>query len=114
MMSKMSLQARRELIASVKLKYQQSDWKLKKGILDGVIAATDYQRKHAIRLLNSKQNGVAEQSKRIGRKPIYTDAIQKVLITVWQIANQICAKRLIPFLPELVASLERHGHLSLR
>ena len=28
-------------------------------------------------------------------------------------ANNICAKRLIPFLPTLVNSLERHGHLHL-
>ena len=31
----------------------------------------------------------------------------------WSAANFICAKRLVPFLPELVPSLERHGHLVL-
>lgn len=31
----------------------------------------------------------------------------------WTAANQICAKRLVPFLPTLVSSLERHGHLRL-
>jgi len=31
----------------------------------------------------------------------------------WAAANQVCAKRLVPFLPDLVASLERHGHLTL-
>ena len=47
------------------------------------------------------------------RNRVYDDAVQQALVTVWQVANQICTKRLIPFLPELVASLERHGHLSL-
>lgn len=28
-------------------------------------------------------------------------------------ANGICGKRLVPFLPELVPALERHGHLAL-
>jgi IS30 family transposase len=31
----------------------------------------------------------------------------------WTAANHICAKRLIPFLPTLVESVERHGHLQL-
>ena len=34
-------------------------------------------------------------------------------MTVWQAANGICGKRLVPFLPELVAVLERHGELVL-
>ncbi|MCA1836659.1 MAG: transposase, partial [Actinobacteria bacterium] len=29
----------------------------------------------------------------------------------WSAANGICAKRLVPFLPELIPTLERHGHL---
>lgn len=32
---------------------------------------------------------------------------------VWESAGQICAKRLVPFLPQLVNALERHGHLNL-
>ena len=31
----------------------------------------------------------------------------------WAAANYVCAKRLVPFLPELVPSLERHGHLTV-
>lgn len=31
----------------------------------------------------------------------------------WHAANRICSKRLIPFLPALIESLERHGHLHL-
>jgi hypothetical protein len=30
---------------------------------------------------------------------------------VWNAANQICSKRLVPFLPEFVEALERFGHL---
>lgn len=35
------------------------------------------------------------------------------MLLAWDAANRICAKRLIPFLPTLIASLERHGHLHL-
>jgi hypothetical protein len=31
----------------------------------------------------------------------------------WHAANRICAKRLIPFLPILIESLERHEHLQI-
>jgi hypothetical protein len=39
--------------------------------------------------------------------------VQQALHLAWTAANHICAKRLIPFLPTLVDSLERHGHLHL-
>ncbi len=43
----------------------------------------------------------------------YGPAVQAALRVAWAAANGICGKRLVPFLPELVASLERHGHLQL-
>src|SRR5438270_5778501 len=39
--------------------------------------------------------------------------IQYVLFQVWNAANRICAKRLMPFLPTLLEALERHEHLHL-
>ncbi|MCP4165346.1 MAG: transposase family protein [Chloroflexi bacterium] len=39
--------------------------------------------------------------------------LQEALVVAWTAANCICAKRLAPFLPALVESLERHGHLVL-
>lgn len=33
---------------------------------------------------------------------------------VWEAAKRICAKRLVPFLPEFVPILEKCGHLSLK
>jgi len=34
------------------------------------------------------------------------------LAVAWADANYICGRRLKPFLPELVPTLERHGHLA--
>ena len=31
----------------------------------------------------------------------------------WSAANAICAKRMVPFLPELIPTLERHGYLDV-
>jgi hypothetical protein len=47
------------------------------------------------------------------RAPHYGPEVQQALHLAWTAANGICAKRLIPFLPTLVDSLERHGHLHL-
>jgi hypothetical protein len=47
------------------------------------------------------------------RVPRYGPEVQEALHLAWLAANRICAKRLVPFLPTLVESLERHGHLQL-
>ncbi len=94
--SKMSLQSRKEFIASIRLKYQGSHWKEKNKILDGLIAATGYQRKYAIGLLNSSETKSTEKIQR-KRTLKYNQPVQEALLTVWYAANQICAKRLVPF-----------------
>ncbi len=35
------------------------------------------------------------------------------MVLAWQTLNRICAKRLIPFLPSIIDSLEQHGHVRL-
>ena len=110
--SKMSLQARKELISSVKVKYKKACWKAKSKILNGFIAATSYQRKYAICLLNAPDFKDSGKQQR-GRTPKYDKAVQEALLIAWRATNQICSKRLVPFLPELVRVLQRHGHLSL-
>ena len=111
--SKVSLKARKELLIKVRDKYKNAGWKEKVEILNGFIASTGYQRKHAIMLLNSESSTKAIRANKRKKQPIYDDAVQKMLITAWQAANEICAKRFVPFLPELVAALERHGHICL-
>src|SRR5712692_295134 len=43
----------------------------------------------------------------------YGSDVQHALFLAWNAANRICTKRLIPFLPTLIDSLERHEHLHL-
>ncbi|MDQ2762146.1 MAG: transposase [Pseudomonadota bacterium] len=75
------------------------------------MAATGYARKYAIRLL---AHPVPLQALiRRPRARRYGAIVQEALAVCWSAANGICAKRLTPFLPELVPALERHGHLAL-
>src|SRR2546423_7218935 len=43
----------------------------------------------------------------------YRPDVQHALFLVWNAANRICAKRLMPFLPTLIEALERHEHLQI-
>ncbi len=107
-----SLSFRKELIISFKENYQQATWLEKGKILDGFIAISGYDRKYAIRLANNSIEPVKPKTSLTNRL-VYDDQVKQALISVWQSANQICSKRLVAFLPELVDALERHGHLSL-
>ncbi len=68
--------------------------------------------------------GICSQSTRSGqnglRLPVqhsrsrwYGHDVEEALLVLWKAANFICAKRLIPFFPELIPESERHGYLSL-
>jgi hypothetical protein len=109
----MSFQAKRELLAQTGPRYHAAPPQQKRAILDEFVAATGYARKYAIRLLGQP---VVPPPGPIVRPRVrqYGPAVVEALTVAWAAANYVCAKRLVPFLPELVASLERHGHLALR
>ena len=111
-MKSMCLSARRELLISVRQKYRNAGRKEKRKILDGFVAVTDYDRKYAISLLYNDIELPAEPVKRLSSQK-YNEQVVQALIFVWHTANQICSKRLVPFLPSLVEAMERHGHLRL-
>lgn len=104
----MSLNAKRELIASFRQEYKSADRMRKGEILDVIVASTECDRKHVIKMLKA----LPERKKRTRRRS-YDENIQAVLSLIWQSAGCICAKRLVPFLPDFIPVLERHGHLSL-
>ncbi len=112
MRSRMRFRAKRELLLPVNVRYQAARHQQQSIILDEFIAATGYARKYAIRLLTRSAPPPAAAITR-PRARRYGPAVQEALRVAWAAANGICGKRLVPFLPELVASLERHGHLQL-
>jgi hypothetical protein len=114
MEAKMSIQTRKEILLHVKKRYQEASSNKKRKILDEFIETTNYRRKYAIHLLNCDSNKIAanKQEKRVNKRK-YDEAIRQALLTLWHAANQICSKRLVPFIPDLLLALERFGHLSL-
>lgn len=111
MRSHLSFRSKRELLLQIAPRYREASPALKTVILDEFVAATGYARKYAIRLL---RHPVAPKlTIERPRPPHYGPEVQQALYLAWTAANHICAKRLIPFLPTLVESLERHGHLHL-
>ncbi len=107
-----SLQTRRELLQHLLPQYREATTVRKKSkLLDAFTAATGYNRKYAMELLN---HGKAQQSTPQPPRPHrYGPEVHHALFLVWNAANRICAKRLIPFLPTLVEALERHEHFQI-
>jgi hypothetical protein len=108
----MSYRSKRELLAQVAPRYQQSAHAQKSLILDEFVAATGYARKYAIKLLTRPPLPTPPQIRR-PRPPVYGSAVCSALETAWAAANFISARRLVPFLPTLVPVLEQHGYLTI-
>jgi hypothetical protein len=102
--------ARRVLLQQIAPEYQQAAAPEKQCILQRFMAETGYVRKYAVWLLNHAEEGV-QTVEAPGRR--YGTEVEAALVLAWQTLNRICAKRLIPFLPEIITSLELAGHLQL-
>ena len=109
----MSFQAKRKLLVQTAPRYREANHSHKSLILDEVIAATGYARKYAIRLLTQPLPNQVPTVIARPRAPKYGPQVQQALKTVWAATNFICAKRLVPFLPELGEALEQHGYFTL-
>src|SRR5438128_3343893 len=109
--STMSFRAKRELLVQVAPRYGAARHGQRSAILDEFIAVTGYDRKYAIRVLLGPIQPPAPI--RRPRRAYYGREVQEALASAWLAANGICAKRLVPFLVEMIPTLERHGHLSL-
>jgi hypothetical protein len=106
----LTLTSIRELAAALRPRYQQAS-KVEKGrLLDQFCQITGYHRKSAIRLL---RHAPKARTKRCGRRKEYGADLAQALRVAWESTDRICSKRLAPFLPELVPSLERHHELQL-
>lgn len=107
---KMSTPARVELVESLRTAYSLEDHAGKRRILDQIVTATGYNRKHAICLLNGdKPLAVATRK----RSKHYDEAFEAVLFELWLASNRVCGKRLVALLDKLIPALERHDRLSL-
>jgi hypothetical protein len=90
-----------EILASIRSRYRSSSKKEKKKILDEFCATCKYNRKYAVRLLNSPITPrVSKNLSKRGRKRQYSNpVILKVLRDIWVATNLPCSKRLTAILP---------------
>jgi hypothetical protein len=95
----MSNRAKKEYLAKIRKRYPNATKQEKKIILDEFCSNCSYNRKYAIRLINSKNNSKSV-SKTPGRKKRYDDPqIFNFLKKLWISTNLICAKRLKAIIP---------------
>jgi hypothetical protein len=97
----MSTTTKYELLEVLRAKYKNTSRSIKKRILNTFCSLCGYNRKYAIRLMNSSITAESAHnlSKR-GRKKIYDDPlIIEVLNDIWVRTNLPCSKRLKALLP---------------
>ena len=105
----MSLSAKAEYLAAIKPRYKTASRSEKHCILDEFCRVCRYNRKYAIRLLNTTGKTLHSKNlSRRGRKKVYDDPlILEVLKKLWVTTNLPCSKRLkviialwLPFYPD--------------
>ena len=96
--------------AALRPRYRAARKGEKAKILDEFCLATGRHRKAAVRLLNEEFQAKAA---RRGRPRKYGPALLAPLRLIWEAGDRMCGKLLVAAMPDLLASLERHGELKL-
>jgi hypothetical protein len=112
MAGKISMGARREVLAVVAERYRSAGRREKGRMLDELTATTGWHRKHALRAL-SAMDARPPEGKAAPRRGRKYDAIRDALTALWEAADRVCGKRLVVMIPTLLKALERHGRLQL-
>ena len=103
----MSQKSKRELLETIAPRYHAAGGEEKTRILDESVRSTGYHRKYAIYLLHHPYRPEERTRRRKAR------IVKYALVQVWRAVNCICGKRLVAYLPELVAVMEHHAELQL-
>jgi len=103
-------QARRVLLGQVAPVYHRASGVQKQQIFEEFVSATGYARKYALWLLNHSEEVCAPPAALRRR---YGLEVEEALVLAWKTLNRICTKRLMPFLPSIIETLEQHGHVQL-
>jgi transposase InsO family protein len=99
-----------EYLEGKRWEYLTATKKEKGRILDEVCETLQYHRKAAVRTLRRQLGGRPQRS---GRPRQYGVDVISALHQIWEASDQLCGKLLAPFLPELVATLERCRELTI-
>lgn len=112
----MSPMAKKEYLESIYLRYKKASYKEKTLILDEFCQNCGYNRKYAIRRLNSYTRFIKPVHKKRGKPSAYnTTTITGPLKRIWLTANLPCSKRLKAILPLWLPFYAReYGGLSVK
>ena len=113
MAGKISMGARREVLAVVAQRYRTAGRREKARILDELTATTGWHRKHAVRALAATGAGPSGEDESARRRAGKYSAIRDALTALWEASDRVCGKRLVVMIPTLREALERHGRLRL-
>jgi len=108
MMSKLS---KREYLIEVKKKYWKADKKKKSQLLDDFCDFTKMHRKSALRLINGKLQPKWRHRKK--REKYYDQMVIDALLAIWRAADEICAERLHPFIPDMLQKLVDYKEITV-
>jgi len=117
------MKTRQELVRATTKRYQKAGRQKKAAILDEFCETTHYNRDYAATLLRGggrpvqpKSRGTkarAAQCRRTGRPPVYDQDTIRILVLLWRMFDQLCAKRLVPLIRNSMASLQGHELLRI-
>jgi hypothetical protein len=106
----MDQHSKSEMLRSYRKRYHRASKKEKIAIIDTIIDATGYSRKHIIRALNDD----VQIPKRVTRTRSSRYAhLFETLRFIWTASNFLCGKRLKPFLPDFLMSLKRNQEIAI-
>jgi hypothetical protein len=114
MAGRISMGARREVLAAVAERYRSAGRVEKGSILSELCATTGWHRKHAVRALSGRTAGkTVDDGERGHRRRGRYEGVRDALVALWEASDRVCGKRLVAMIPVLLPSLERHGRLQL-
>jgi len=104
----MSNRSKKEYIEKIRFFYKGSTKQQKRAILDDCCRVCGYNRKYAIRVLNTESNGYSNKVAKRGRKRRYDDPmLLEVLRDIWVAGNLPCGKRLKYFIPKWMPKYDK-------
>ena len=102
----------REYLETQRQRYRTLSRGARTQLLNEIVAVTGYHRKAVLRCLRELPRRRTGQ-KPVGRPPRYGREVAHAAQVLWEAAGQIGAKRLQPFVPDLLARLTACGELTL-
>lgn len=108
----MSVASLEQYLDGIRRRYMGASKRVKGRLLDEVCRMLECHRKAAIRMLRRPLKRAGSPRRR-GRPSATSPLVDGALRQVWEASGELCSKRLAPFLPELVAALERHREIAL-